>query len=103
MNDDDAGVGVCDSTGDELFVPLPTPILQPPPPPRVGVLNKDGCISFPNNHGPPKLDELLGAAVDVFEAASPKGPPEAFPIPEEDRASETPSSMNLKNLVRFYH
>ena len=93
---DDAGVGVCDSTGDELFVPLPPPILHPPPP--MGVLNKDGCIWFPNNHGPPKLDELLGA-VEVFDVASPRllvGPPEAFPIPEEDRASETPSSMNLQ-------
>lgn len=77
------------------MVPFPPAILQPPP---IGVLNKVGCIWLPNNQDPPKLDELLGV-VEAFAVVSPKllvGPPEGFAISEEDIASETPSSINLR-------
>ena len=81
-----------------MLVPLPPPILHPPP---IGVLNKDGCIWLPNNHGPPKLDELFGAD-EVFDVVSPKlldGCPVGFPIADEDNVSETPSSINLEKQI----
>ena len=48
---------------------------------------------------------LLGA-VEAFDVVSPRlvvGPPVGFAIADEDRVSETPSSINLKrNYVRLH-